>query len=724
MSARSLRLGLAVPLGVLALALWLAATKVDLRPRVENDFFFASDDPALSASREIAERFATESPVLVGIRTPEPLSAAHLERLEHLSDELAALPTVGRVLSHTSGPGSPQEVATSPLWSRLLQGEDEALVYLLMEWSSAENTTPAPRTTGPAEPWSQLDAVLARHSAADFELFVSGVPWVVEQIRRALERDLRVFSGVALLLFGLAIGWIYRAPRLVLGMLSTCVTASLLTLLALSWFAVPIGLLTANIVTIAFVLTLSHTVFLTNNWRRLLRVDSPQDRALRPVAQAIRVTAAASFWSMVTTLLGFATLRLAPAKPLRELAVAGLCATLFAAACAYLLYPFFLASRRPPTRSETATRAPRWAESDPRSVRPLPWLAGALVCCIVAGPGLGRLDTDPSLLSYFDDATTLYRGLEIIDADRGSSPLHLVVSSPDGSALDEPENGRKLRALQSELEEDPTVGTTLSIVVLAEEAQQNPLARLLGWKRLVQLLERDQFVDTTRGFLSPDHRTALYSLSMHEADRQAPRSRVIARLAARVDANGLQATTIGGLYDLQSRLGQLIREGLVRQLGALLGLFLVVAYAVSRRVQTTLAMVLCVAAIPCLLLGALGLTRVALDIISSPAVNVAIAIGIDSMIHLAAAARRQRSTHPLDSTAWTRALAEQGPAVLAAAAIVAAGFAIFLLSSFPPTRRFGGLVGVGMVLAAIASLRLVPVLATLRGARRPEPRKG
>ena len=42
-----------------------------------------------------------------------------------------------------------------------------------------------------------------------------------------------------------------------------------------------IGLLTANLVTIVFVLTLSHVVFLTANWSRASQLDSDRTEALR-----------------------------------------------------------------------------------------------------------------------------------------------------------------------------------------------------------------------------------------------------------------------------------------------------------------------------------------------------------------------------------------------------------------------------------------------------------
>jgi predicted RND superfamily exporter protein len=49
--------------------------------------------------------------------------------------------------------------------------------------------------------------------------------------------------------------------------------------------------------------------------------------------------------------------------------------------------------------------------------------------------------------------------------------------------------------------------------------------------------------------------------------------------------------------------------------------------------------------------------------------------------------------------------------VVGAAGILALGFGLFALSSFPPTRRFGIAVVVGLAAAAVLTLVVLPWLA-------------
>jgi predicted RND superfamily exporter protein len=57
------------------------------------------------------------------------------------------------------------------------------------------------------------------------------------------------------------------------------------------------------------------------------------------------------------------------------------------------------------------------------------------------------------------------------------------------------------------------------------------------------------------------------------------------------------------------------------------------------------------------------------------------------------------------------AVAQIGRPVLVATGIISAGFGIFVLSSFPPTQRFGLAVILGSAAAATVALLVLPRLA-------------
>lgn len=671
------------------LSSWLVLFRADLSPAVEGDFFFATDDPQLQESQRIEALFPSRDQLLVSATAPDVFADDYLDRLRRLTGELAALPGVSSVQSLTQGPTAAAVVPESPLWSRLLLGSNDNSSQLLV-FLDDEPPISAPELI------RQVETLLEGHHAPSFALAVSGVPYVVEQIRRALDRDLRVFSSAALLVFGLVIAVVYRSWRIVLGTLVCCLGACAVTLAILHLLDKPIGLLTANLVTIVFVLTLSHLVFLTANWRQEAAGAARVDRAVRRTLQA-------SVWCAVTTLLGFSSLLFASAQPLRELGAAGSIGTAVALFVAFSLYPAVLAAVPDPERTSPSPAAVLRFRT--------PFALGLSALALLAATGVPRLDTDPNLLSYFAEGGELRRGLERIDRDGGSSPLLLVVRHPDGQRLDTPDGVKRLRKLQASYDDDDAVGTALSLSLLIDEAQKVPFAGLLSIDRLVDILASPRFDHIADSFLTRDRARALVFLRMHEAEKTEPRRDIIERLRADVAEADLDTELVGGLYELQAALGELVASSVLRGLGGLFLLFVLVAWIVARRAATATAMILSLAAVPLLLLGTFGWLGLPLDIISSPAANVAIALGIDSMIHLVTAVRRRRDDGDTATDAWHGSLQGLAPAIVGATLILAAGFGLFALSSFPPTQRFGLAVAGGTVAAAAMALVVLPWLA-------------
>src|SRR5205085_6140457 len=218
-------------------------------------------------------------------------------------------------------------------WRRLLVAKDQ----------KSSNVVIFLENTDPEKLIKRIETIVHEESEKDFQIHIAGPPYVVELIRRSLAHDFWYFSVTAVILFGVTMAAMFRSARVFLGMLVTCTSAVLLTLLLESICGKKIGILTVNLGTIVFVIALSHLVYMTFNWQTLA------DRAHRMgkespdlAAEARRMTFPPSFWSMICAWLGFASLLIVQAKPLRELGFGGVLGTVVAFACAYLMYPAFL----------------------------------------------------------------------------------------------------------------------------------------------------------------------------------------------------------------------------------------------------------------------------------------------------------------------------------------------------------------------------------------------
>ena len=684
---------------VVVAAAGLLMAFVDLSPEVGKAFFFAGDDPRFVEDQQIEEVFPQPPQVYLSVASSNIGGGDYIQAIGELSAELREVEGVVGVQDLLQGPDEVADAFENPLWQRLLVAEGGGATYVVVFLQGQEFDWVVP----------EIEAVVDRHQGPDFRIAIAGVPFAMEVIRRGLAQDMVVFGLGAVLIFGLVAALYYRSAWIVAGILLASGLAALLTLLVRPLLGMEVDILTPNITTIVFVLTLSHIVFLTANWRVAEREG--EEGTESAVRTAVRWTAPASFWAMATTGLGFSTLLLATAEPLRNFGLSCAVGTILAFGCAYGIVPAFLHSARSSDRGEGRIRSWISAAFEQR----LDWAAaGLLVLALAAIPGLLRLETDPDLISYFAEGSEIREGLERVDQEGGSSPLNLVIRDAGGRQLTDDEVVDRMWALQESFEADPRVGVVISLPVLLAEADEAApffVGWFLGWEDYLERMEDSVHGDMVRAFVTPDHERTRYLLRMREAGLDESRSEVVSRLQASVAEHGFETVLTGGLFPLQGRMAELVQRSVVMGLMGLVLIFAILSFVVSRSVPVSLAMVVSFSAVPVLLMGALGYLGVPMDVIATPAATVAMAIGIDTMIHMVVRARRGRDDFTYPWEVWLEARRDLWPAAVGSTLIISMGFALLLFSNLLPTRRLGLSVVLGTVMALALALVTFPRLA-------------
>lgn len=672
----------------------LVALFVDLKPVVDENFFFSSRDPQFRQNKKISDRFPAQPQLLLNVVSSDIASRRYLSRIARLTREVHEIAAVNAVKSVTEGPKSFEDALESPFWRRLLIAENRKSTNIIIFLNGKDTQKPI----------RQLERLVHEADAKDFRIHMAGSPYVVEMIRRHLNHDFWYFSLTAVILFGVIMAAMFRSLRIFIGMLVTCSSAVLCTLLLQSLFGEKIGVLTVNLGTIVFVVTLSHLVYMTFNWRTLAR--SPGKKSSDLAAAARRMTFPPSFWSMVCASLGFGSLLIVEAKPLRELGFGGVLGSGVAFICAYLMYPAFL-------RRAVPQKSPVLDQKPPRGFWERPFTALSIIIILGGAAlafGLTRLNTDPSLLDYFKPNEELRDGLEQVDRSGGTNPMTLVVSAANGEKLNSDDAYKKMWSLQGALEANKNVGTVISLPTLLAEGDRTPFSFLFSYEKILQILEEPKHARVAKSFISDDREQAVFLMRMNEMKRDKPRVDVVAELRSIVHDHGFKADLFGGIYYLQGRLAQLVASSLVTGLFWLNVLFAAIAWVVARSVRGALAMIAALMLVPIYMLGGIGWLHVPMDIISAPATNVCIGIAIDSMIHLVFGVRRAQREGKKGWTTWVAGRREQWRGIVYSDVIIAAGFAIFVLSDFPPTQRFGLVVVAGAIVDILANLFVLPLL--------------
>src|SRR5437870_4028512 len=613
-------------LAVTALLFVLVAVFVDLKPVVEESFFFSTRDPGFGQSKKIEKRFPSQPQLILAVSSRDISSPRYLDRIRRLTQQVQAIDAVSTVKSLSAGPKSFQDALASPFWNRLLIAKDR----------KSTNVTVFPESGDPEKLILRLERIVHELDERDFQIHIAGTPYVVEMLRRSLAHDFRYFSLTAIILFGLTMAAMFRSGRVFLGMLATCTSAVLLTLLLQQILGRRIGILTVNLGTIVFVVALSHLVYMTFNWQTLAgRTKRLEKKSPDLAADALRMTFPPSFWSMVCASLGFASLLIVEAKPLRELGFGGVLGSIVAFACAYLMYPPFLRWAVPRESKIVEAEPPHrfWA-------RPFPILSAAVILVsAVLGFGLKRVNTDPSLLDYFKPHQELRDGLEYVDRNGGSNPLTLVVSDANGAKLNTDAAYQKMWTLHGALENYNDVGTVISLPTLLAEGDRTPFSFLISYETMMQIMSQPKYARVAKSFVTEDRTQAVFLLRMVEARRDKLRLEVVDDLRSIARKHGFTTSLVGGVYYLQGRLAKLVASSLVTGLFWLNALFIVIAWIVARSIRGAIAMIATLTLVPLCMLGGIGWLHVPMDVISAPATNVCIGIAIDSMIQLVFAVR-------------------------------------------------------------------------------------
>lgn len=675
----------------------MVAVFVDLRPQVEENFFFAATDPAFGQEKKVEQHFPSEPDLLLVVSTRDIASPQYLSRLQRLTQRVESIDGVTAVKSLTNGPKNVQDAIVSPFWSRLLIAKDKKSSNVII-FTHAKDSGKLVRN---------LERVAHEADEGDFRIHIAGTPYVVEMLQRSIGHDFRYFSLTAVVLFGLAMAAMFRSARIFLGMLATCTSAVLLTLFVQQLFGKPIGILTVNLGTIVFVVAMSHLVYMTFNWQTLAdRMHRLNKKSPDLGRDAVRMTFPPSFWSMICASLGFASLLIVQARPLRELGFGGVLGSIIAFACAYLMYPPFLRWAVPRESKIVEAEPPHWFWT-----KKFPILSIAVIL-IAAGLGFGlkKVNTDPSLLDYFKPHQELRDGLEYVDHNGGCNPLTLVVSAADGGKLNTDAAYQKMWTLHGALENYPDVGTVISLPTLLAEGDRAPLSFLISYEKMMEIMEQPKYAQVAKSFVTEDRSEAMFLIRMVEQRRHKLRLEVVDDLRSIARKHGFTPRFVGGIYYLEGRLAKLVASSLVTGLFWLNALFVAIALIIARSVRGALAMIISLTLVPLCMLGGIGWLRVPVDIISAPATNVCIGIAIDSMIHLMFGVRRAQVDGKQGWPAWVAARQEQWRGIVYSDVIIGAGFAIFVLSSFPPTQRFGLVVLAGLIIDILANLFVLPLL--------------
>ena len=577
-------------------------------------------------------------------------------------------------------------------------------------------------------------------------LMLGGVTMIADDMITFIKSDLVNFGAGVLVFLIVMLAVIFRSIRWVFLPLASCVYAGITMIGLLGVAGWQVTVISSNFISLMLILTMSMTVHLIVRYRQF--ASDHHDWSHR---ECLSATMAKMVWpclyTALTTILAFGSLVLSSIKPVIDfgwmmslgLVVTFLTSFLFFPAIASVLGT----ARRPGPQAAPGTRMTGWLSRI--SAERGAWVISiSLVAAALGGVGISRLEVENSFINYFGKDTEIYQGLELIDRKLGgTTPLDVLIkfeSQNDLSDTAEASGDSELDLLLGTVSEGDPVDywfTPEKIKTVSDAhdflASRYGVGQVLSLASLIRVGEsvtRESFdsfqlavlykrmpEDLKQALLTPyvsiDTNEVRLTARVKDSLPDLRRADLLREISVGLEQElGLspERVQISGLVVLYNNMLQSLFESQILSLGVvmlgiaamLLVLFRSLKLAIIGIVPNLLA--------AAVILGVMGWTKIPLDMMTITIASITLGIAVDNSIHYLYRFRSELPRLQDYVSTLHYCHANIGRAIFYTAITIIVGFSILVLSNFLPTIFFGLLTALGMAIALLASLTLLPRL--------------
>src|SRR5437868_11343201 len=105
-------------LGVTVVLFVIVAVFVDLKPAVDENFFFSTSDPGVRESKKVEQRFPSQPQLILAVSSQDISSPRYLSRIHRLTHQIEPITEVSASKTLTAEPKSFKDALEAEFWSR------------------------------------------------------------------------------------------------------------------------------------------------------------------------------------------------------------------------------------------------------------------------------------------------------------------------------------------------------------------------------------------------------------------------------------------------------------------------------------------------------------------------------------------------------------------------------------------------------------------------------
>ncbi len=549
--------------------------------------------------------------------------------------------------------------------------------------------------------------------------YLAGWPIIKADLTRFMERDLIVLLPIVALVVVLLLVFSFRRWTGVL-LPSLAIGLSLIwTIGGMIITGHPLTIVSNSLPVIVIAVGATYCIYVATHLFRA--IDSGLERRAA-VRHAIIETTPGVVLSGITTIIGFAALKLNPLDVIDEfgtVAIWGSLASMLMALIGLPVMALYLPMRAKPICPETvSSRWENWLQWI-LTHRGLVWSATFIVVAI-SGWLLTQVRVETAPVSWFPRDSQVRRSVEYANAQlSGITPYNIVIQTREPNGIYEPQQLERILRLQQWLDAQPEVDTSYSIanttqqVFAALGGSVDTLPSDRAGVEQVLMLARGEQIRGLDNLITPDGSTANILLRSSVVS-----SELGVDFASRVDGYLREhfhdvpvAKTTGNAY-LTYRTNLQFTSGFVSSLAFGIGVIAVLMVFVLRSIKYGV-MSLVANLIPIAVNYAiLGIGDLTLNAATSITGCIALGNAVDSTLHFLISYRKRMEAHGDQRQALKETLAIEGWPMMTTSFALSIGFSVLMLSNFMPVISLGLLVAFTMMVCLICNLALLPILLT------------
>jgi hypothetical protein len=589
----------------------------------------------------------------------------------------------------------------------------------------------------PEDAWKQWQTAETTDDYDDNgdQFYVSGRPAIeVTSGLNALE-DIKVMIPLLLATMAVVLFMIFKTARGVLLPLSVMIGAIIWTLGIMAILKVPMYTISTMLPVILVAVGIGDSVhFLSNYYNKVL--EDPYRKSTEIVGAVITMLSRPLITTSLTTGIGFMALLFAEMPPFKLFGLF----TVLGISISWFLTVTFVAAMLvilKPKVADYLERKRSLRVHDGQDVLTRALVSGgimitrnsrsaaliAIIIVVAMSIGASRLYVNSSWMSDFKPESEVSQATDLINEKfDGSITLNVVLEADKKDALKSPELLNKIDRLQRYAETLPLVGDSLSMVDYLKSlnkslhSMQQAYYRIPDSQReiaeglyLYSVSGQPELLDEMVDY---DYQRANIVV-MIKTDETLHLRRIIDSIDAYANdvfaGSGVQINYAGPGNNSYVWADLLIDSQTVALLFSKIAIFLM-ALLLLRSVIGSVAIVLPVVVTTTIVAGMAGWLSIPMDVSTVLAAGIAIGVGVDFAVHYVFRYKIHRDAGRTHEEAVAGTMKGVGRTIVFNAVVVSAGFAVLLLSQFPPHVKLGVFVMVYMVISCIVALYLLPLI--------------